>query len=98
MAAFEESLRSGSPRLPAPGRLADELLRKPVEAALAAPADPTAAVTLERSSRGGEAVVSWLDGRGARRHLELRCDGTSIAVWGVGTAPESTPRQEDETR
>lgn len=96
-AAFEASVRSGEPRLPAPARLADELLRAPVEAALAVPVDPAAAVRLEPSPDSGEAVVSWGDRGGARRYLELRCDGSSVEVRGVGVASTSMPRWSEET-
>jgi hypothetical protein len=94
--AFEASIRAGEPRLPAPGRLADELLRERVERALAVPVDPAATVRVEASSDSGGATASWIDRHGARRHLELRCDGTSVVVRGVGIAPRSSPLANDE--
>lgn len=96
-AAFEASVRSGEPRLPPPARVADELLRGPVEAALAAPVDPAAAVRLEASPDSGGAVVSWVDRGGVERYLELRCDGASVEVRGVGVASPSRPRWDEET-
>lgn len=97
-AAFEESIRSGSPRLPHPGRLADDLLRAPVEAALAVPVDPASAVRVEASPESGEAVASWIDRDGGRRYLELRCDGGSVEVRGVGVESASMPKWDEEAR
>jgi hypothetical protein len=96
VAAFEASVRSGEPRLPAPVRVADELLRGPVEAALAVPVDPMAAVRLEASRDSYGAVVSWIDRGGFERYLELRCDGASVEVRGVGVASTSKPQWDKE--
>jgi len=96
--AFEASIRRGEPRLPAPGRLAEELLREPVERALAVPVDSEARVRLETSPDSGGATVSWLDGGGSRRYLELRCDGTSVVVWGIGVASRPSPPSDEPTR
>lgn len=93
--AFERSLRSGAPRLPEPAALADPLLESPIAEALAAGAADgavgaeggPAAVEILDGGATGFIRVRWRDRDGVARWIELRCDGASVAVSGVGLEP-----------
>lgn len=97
--SFSGSLRDGEPRLPAPRALADPLLEAPIAAALAAGAaegapDRSAAATIEPGDATGFARVRWQDRAGKARWIELRCDGSSIEVCGVGFEPSGEESSE----
>ena len=98
IAAFDRSLREGEPRLPSPANLADPLLTAPIESALAAgvAADHAeSAATIEPGESTGFARARWRDRDGVSRWIELRCDGASIEVSGVGFEP--TGEESDES-
>jgi hypothetical protein len=89
-AEFERSLAGGDLRLPPSSSLADPVLAGPVDAALAAgAADRTASVRIEPTERSGFARVAWHDRAGVTRWIELRCDGTAVAVSGVGLGSDA---------
>jgi hypothetical protein len=89
-AEFERSLAAGDLRLPPSSSLADPVLAGPVDAALASGvADRTASVRIEPTERSGFARVSWHDRAGVARWIELRCDGTAVAVSGVGLGSDA---------
>ena len=97
--SFSGSLRDGEPRLPAPRALADPLLEAPIAAALAAGAADgaqgrSAAATIEPGDATGFARIRWQDRAGTARWLELRCDGSSIEVSGVGFEPSGEESRE----
>ena len=87
---FDRSLRDGEPQLPAPANLADPLLAAPIASAFTAgvaAAGVEAASAIEPGESTGFARVRWNDRDGAARWIELRCDGASVTVSGIGFEP-----------
>lgn len=87
-AEFERSLLAGEPRLPASAGLAAPLLAEPLAAALAAGVAPEASsARIEPVEQAGFARIVWRDRADGLRWIELRCDGTTVVVSGVGFEP-----------
>jgi hypothetical protein len=95
-AEFERSLAAGDLRLPPSSSLADPVLAGPVDAALAAgAADRTASVRIDPTEQPGFARVAWRDRAEVARWIELRCDGATVVVSGVGVEPAASEGAEE---
>ncbi|MGA1044372.1 MAG: hypothetical protein ACO3ZY_04110 [Phycisphaerales bacterium] len=95
-AEFERSLAAGDLRLPPSSPLADPVLAGPVDAALAAGAAARpASARIELTDRSGFARVSWPGRAEVARWIELRCDGATVVVSGVGVEPAASEGAEE---